>query len=83
MRPLRAAAAITIFLLLIAGTLSAAGPKKKQPGTLVQSFLGSCFYWGTPTPCADIYPRDQDFTIFEKYAEARRTGKMDNEFLES
>ena len=45
-------------------------------------FLGCCYQWGALTPYDDIYPRDEDFTVYDKLAEARRTGNTDRAFLE-
>ena len=57
-----------------------AGGKVKVPGQYFQAFMGSGYYWGTLTPAADIYPRQQDFSLYDKYAETRKTGKIDEEF---
>lgn len=45
-------------------------------------FLGCCYQWGALTPYDDIYPRDEDFRVYEKLAEARRTGSADWAFVE-
>lgn len=47
-----------------------------------QQFLGCCWQWGTLTAYSDIYPRDEDFRVYDKLAEARRTGTVDREFME-
>ena len=52
------------------------------PGSYFQSFLGSGWYYGTLTPASDIYPRDEDFSIYDAFAKARKTGEFDKEFLE-
>lgn len=44
-------------------------------------FLGSCWYWGSLGPCADVYPRNEDFSLYEKFAETRRTGQIDKDFI--
>jgi hypothetical protein len=44
-------------------------------------FYGSCWYWGALTACMDIYPANKDITFWEKLGEARRTGKIDQEFM--
>lgn len=44
--------------------------------------LGSCPYWGSESAYNDVYPRKRDFTIFEKFREARRTGNRDWAFIE-
>ncbi len=46
------------------------------------AFFGSCYYWGTETPCLDWYPRDGDMTYMHKLAETRRTGEVDKAFVE-
>ncbi|MBT3377844.1 MAG: hypothetical protein HN742_26660 [Lentisphaerae bacterium] len=52
------------------------------PGVRHVAFMGSCWYWGTETPCLDWYPRGQDWTYFHKLAETRRTGEVDKAFIE-
>ncbi len=44
-------------------------------------FLGSCWYWGAVTPCLDIYPRKKDVSYWHKLGETRRTGKVDQVFI--
>jgi hypothetical protein len=44
--------------------------------------LGQGQYWGAATAYSDVYPRRKDFTLFEKMAEARRTGNVDWSFLD-
>lgn len=46
------------------------------------AFLGSCWYWGTDTPCLDWYPRGGDMTYLRKLAETRRTGVVDTAYIE-
>jgi hypothetical protein len=60
-------------------TVGSAGAKEVD---LDFAFLGSCWYYGTLTSCADIYPRGEDFRIYEKFAETRRTGEIDKQFIE-
>jgi len=43
--------------------------------------LGQGQYWGAATAYSDVYPRKKDFTIFEKMAEARKTGNVDWSFF--
>ena len=52
------------------------------PGVRYIAFMGSCWYWGTETPCLDWYPRGQDWTYFHQLAETRRTGEADKVFIE-
>lgn len=47
------------------------------------AFLGSCWYWGTETPCLDYYPRGGDMTYLRKLAETRKTGVADTKFMEA
>jgi hypothetical protein len=51
-------------------------------GSYHQGFLGSGWYWGTLTAAGDIYPRDEDFSIYEKFVETRKTGEIDQAFIE-
>ncbi|MBI4025285.1 MAG: hypothetical protein HY360_09920, partial [Verrucomicrobia bacterium] len=44
-------------------------------------FLGNCWQWGALTAYDEIYPRDEDFTVYDKLAETRRTGVIDREWL--
>ena len=46
------------------------------------AFLGSCWYWGTETPCLDWYPRNADMTYLRKLADIRRTGEVDTAYFE-
>jgi hypothetical protein len=46
------------------------------------AWSGSCYSFGTVGPCYEIYPRHGDFSLYEKYAETRRTGVVDKEFIE-
>jgi hypothetical protein len=52
------------------------------PGSYHQAFLGSGWYWGTLTAAADIYPRKQDFSLYDEFAKTRKTGEIDKAFLE-
>jgi len=60
-------------------TVGCARPKEVD---LDFAWLGSCFYWGTLGPCSEIYPRNEDFSLYEKFAETRRTGEIDQKFIE-
>jgi hypothetical protein len=46
------------------------------------SFMGSCYYWGSEDPASELYPRGHDLTLWEKFAETRRTGKIDSGYIE-
>ncbi|MBI3922605.1 MAG: hypothetical protein HY318_14375 [Armatimonadetes bacterium] len=54
----------------------------KYPNTEEMVILGSCPYWGSESDYGDVYPRRRDFTIFEKFREARHTGNRDWAFLD-
>lgn len=49
---------------------------------VVIGLFGSCYTWGGLSPCLDLYPRGEDFSLWEKLAETRRTGVVDQAFLE-
>jgi len=53
----------------------------KYPNAEAMAILGSCPYWGSESAYSDVYPRKRDFTIFEKFREARQTGKPDWAFI--
>jgi hypothetical protein len=44
-------------------------------------FNGSCWSWGALTPCLDLYPRGEDFSLWEQYARTKQTGQVDEAFL--
>lgn len=44
-------------------------------------FLGSCYSWGAPSPCLDIYPLFGDTSYWQKLAQTRKTGEIDQQFL--
>jgi len=46
------------------------------------TFLGSCWYWGTLTPCLDLYPRNEDLTLWDEFAKTRKTNVISQEFVE-
>lgn len=56
--------------------------KERTKGQLHQAFYGSGRYRGTVISYSELYPRDEDFSIYEKLAETRRTGKVDQAFIE-
>lgn len=47
------------------------------------AFLGSCWYWGTLTPCLDVYPRNEDFSLWDEFKKTRETGQVDPAFLDA
>ncbi|MBI4025290.1 MAG: hypothetical protein HY360_09945 [Verrucomicrobia bacterium] len=56
-------------------------PEIRAASTRGTAFLGCGYQWGALTGYDDIYPRDEDFTVYDKFAEARRTGNVDREWL--
>ena len=46
------------------------------------AFVGSCYSWGAPTPCLDVYPMNEDFRVWEQYKKSRETGTLDEKFVE-
>ena len=54
---------------------------KPPPGGKFIRFSGSCWTWGALTPCLDVYPRDEDFSIWEQFAKTKRTGQVDADFI--
>lgn len=61
------------------------GPENRPPGAtepVFIGFLGSCYTWGGLSPCLDLYPRGEDYSLWDKLAEARRTAVVDQAFLE-
>jgi hypothetical protein len=62
-------------------TIGANG-SSKAPGKYHQGWLGSCFPWGAATAFADLYPRKQDFSIYDALEKARKTGVIDKDFIE-
>lgn len=58
------------------------GLKTPEGGRKI-SFNGSCWSWGALTPCLDVYPVNEDFTLFEKFAEARKSGVADKAYIEN
>jgi hypothetical protein len=53
------------------------------PGGKKIAFMGSCWYWGSLTPCLDVYPRDEDLSIWEEFRKTRETGVVNQPFIES
>ena len=45
------------------------------------AFMGACLYWGAEGDACDIYPRGGDLSFWDKLAESRRTGKVDEDYL--
>lgn len=54
----------------------------KAPGQYFQGWFGADYYWGAATPYADIYPRKQDFSIYDELEKSRKTGKINKDFIE-
>jgi len=61
-------------------TIGSAG-KVKAPGQYFQGWLGANYYWGAVTPFSDIYPRNQDFSIYNELAKTRKTGNINEDFI--
>lgn len=53
----------------------------KAPDFLRYHTLGATYYWGGIDH--DVFPRDKDTSIYDKFAEIRRTGKEDRPFFEN
>ncbi len=49
-------------------------------GKFDTSVLGMCSYWGGEL--YSVFPREKDFTVVKKIAEARTTGKIDTAFFD-
>lgn len=47
-----------------------------------EHLLGGCWYWGAQTPCNDLEPHDGTDRFYEAMAQARRTGKVDEGFVD-
>ena len=45
-------------------------------------FSGSCYSYGTMGPCYELCPRGDDFSLYDVYAKARRTGEVDPKFID-
>lgn len=45
------------------------------PGVFRVCPLASGWYWGAKTPFGDVFPRGRDWSLFEHFAEARRSGR--------
>ncbi|MGD0092957.1 MAG: glycoside hydrolase domain-containing protein [Planctomycetota bacterium] len=52
----------------------------ERPDTRNLSFNGSCWTWGALTPCCDVYPRDEDFSLWEEFKKTRETGVINEDF---
>ncbi|NLF68218.1 MAG: hypothetical protein GX575_04095 [Candidatus Anammoximicrobium sp.] len=55
---------------------------KLPPGGKRITFNGSCWTWGALTPCLDVYPRDEDLTLWDEFAKTKRTGVVNQEYFE-
>ncbi len=54
---------------------------RPPPGGKWIAFNGSCWSWGALTPCLDLYPRDEDFSLWEQFARTKRTGQVNEAFI--
>jgi len=45
-------------------------------------FSGTCYSYGTMGPCYELCPRNDDFSLYEKFAETRKTGVIDKKFID-
>ena len=48
----------------------------------IGTLIGSCYYWGGYSASDDIHPYDGTDEYWRKMAEARRSGKVDREYVE-
>lgn len=48
----------------------------------IGELVGSCYYWGGYSASDDIHPYDGTDTFWRKMAEARRTGKVDQGYID-
>ena len=48
----------------------------------IGELVGSCYYWGGYSASDDIHPYDGTDAYWRKMAEARRTGKIDRDYIE-
>ena len=55
---------------------------KDFPRVKKMAFLGSNWQWGALTPSTDVYPRNEDFSIYDEFAREKQSGKMDDAFIE-
>ncbi|HEY1791844.1 MAG TPA: hypothetical protein VGG34_02930 [Opitutaceae bacterium] len=46
------------------------------------AFLGSCLDWGALSRAMDVYPRNEDFGIWDEFRRVRQTGKLDTHELD-
>jgi hypothetical protein len=51
----------------------------KAPDFLRYHVLGATYYWGADA--FDLFPKDKALSIYDKFAEIRRTGKSDDAFF--
>ena len=56
--------------------------EKNWRSSPIGSLIGSCYYWGGYSASDDIHPYDGTDTYWRKMAEARRTGKVDKDYIE-
>ena len=56
--------------------------EKNWRSSPIGSLIGSCYYWGGYSASDEIHPYDGTDTFWRKMAEARRTGKVDKDYIE-
>ena len=56
--------------------------EKNWRSSPIGSLIGSCYYWGGYSASDEIHPYDGTDTFWRKMAEARRTGKIDRDYVE-
>ncbi|NMA21586.1 MAG: hypothetical protein GX927_13515 [Lentisphaerae bacterium] len=45
-------------------------------------FLGSCYYWGAPSACLDIYPLYEDIRFWQELGKTRQSGQKNQAFID-
>ena len=56
--------------------------EKNWRSSPIGALMGSCYYWGGYSASDEIHPYDGTDTFWRKMAEARRTGKVDKNYIE-
>ena len=56
--------------------------EKNWRSSPIGSLIGSCYYWGGYSASDEIHPYDGTDTFWRKMAEAKRTGKVDKDYVE-
>lgn len=44
-------------------------------------FIGSCYYFGAQTPFNQYYPAFENYSIFDEFAQVKKTGQIDPDFI--